>query len=91
MPVPKFFLDAVSVVGYNLFSMATEQNESRPKTAIGIRIREVRKSKNKSLTEVEGIDASNLSKYELGKLTPDLATLERIAAGLGVAVRELLP
>lgn len=46
-----------------------------------------------SLEDLQGrckIDKSNISKYELGRVTPDFKTIERLAEGLGVPVRDVL-
>lgn len=51
----------------------------------------IRKRKNmqqKELAEKAGVDLSYLNKIENGKFSPSLAMLEKIAATLGVEVKE---
>lgn len=59
---------------------------------IYILIRELRKSKNISLRELEsltGISKGHLSKIERQSIDPSLSTLVRIATALKVKVEEL--
>lgn len=59
---------------------------------IYILIRELRRSKNISLRELEkltGISKGNLSKIERQSIDPSLSTLVRIATALKVKVEEL--
>lgn len=62
------------------------------KELLGLRIRELRKSKGLSqdqLSEQIGIDAKHLSRIELGKSFPYMETLEGIAKALGVEIKDL--
>ena len=60
---------------------------------LGIRIREIRKSKNISIEEIAykaGLDAQNLRKYELGKQEMRVSMLKRIADAFEISVSELV-
>lgn len=60
---------------------------------LGLRIREYRKSSNKSIEEIAykaGIDAQNLRKYELGKQEMRVSMLKRIADAFEISVSELM-
>ena len=60
---------------------------------LGLRIREYRKSSNKSIEEIAykaGIDAQNLRKYELGKQEMRVSMLKRIADAFEISVSELV-
>lgn len=60
---------------------------------LGLRIRELRKSKNISIEEIAfkaGIDAQNLRKYELGKQEMRISMLKRIADAFEVRVSDLV-
>ncbi len=62
------------------------------KELLGLRIRELRKSKGLSqeqLSEKIGIDSKHLSRIELGKSFPYMETLEGIAKALEVEMKEL--
>lgn len=58
-------------------------------------ILDARKSKNitqKELSEITGISQADISRLENGNANPSLATLKRVAAGLGMAVKiEFIP
>jgi transcriptional regulator with XRE-family HTH domain len=59
---------------------------------LGLNIRRIRESKNMTqleLAEKVGLTNTSLSQMEKGKMTPSLATLERIAAVLGVPISDL--
>ena len=59
---------------------------------LGSRIKVIRKSRGLSqekLAEKVLIDSKFLSQLELGKRNPSLGTVQKIAQGLGVPVREL--
>ena len=59
---------------------------------IGIKIRELRKSKNFSLQDLAykiGMEKSNLSIIENGRSNPQLLTYFKIASALGVGLNEL--
>ena len=60
---------------------------------IGERIKKIRKEKGltqKSLGEKCGINEVQIRHYEIGKSTPKISTIEKIASGLGVSVTDLL-
>lgn len=62
-------------------------------TDVGARIRAYRKKKGLSLTELSnrtGIAASNLSSIELGKSSPTLSTLIKIAAAFNLRAGQFL-
>jgi transcriptional regulator with XRE-family HTH domain len=62
-------------------------------TNVGSRIRAYRKKRRLSLTELSsrtGIAASNLSSIELGKTTPTLSTLIKIAAAFNMRAGQFL-
>ena len=44
----------------------------------------------RALGEKAGVDWSQINKIELGKVSPRLDTLERLAKALGVSVRDLI-
>ncbi len=52
------------------------------------RIREERKLSVRTLATVTGFSASFISQVETGQASPSIASLERIAAGLGVSLAE---
>ena len=59
---------------------------------LGLRIKELRKSRKLSqelLSERIGIDPKFLSRIEVGKGSPSLETLEKIAGELRVEIKEL--
>lgn len=58
-----------------------------------LRLREVRKRKGLSIRGLAAkakVGFSTVYRIEAGKVTPDLATLEKLAKALGVPVTELL-
>ena len=60
---------------------------------MGLRLREIREKKGLSLrqlAEKAGVDWSAINRIELGKATPKLATLEKLAEALGVSLRTLI-
>ena len=60
---------------------------------VGKKIREVRESKNLSqqaLADMCNFEKSNMSRIEAGKNNLTLKTLEKIANGLGVKIKDLL-
>ena len=60
---------------------------------IGARIRAARKQsglKQQELSEAVGIEPESLSRIETGKLKPSRATVEQVAAHLGIKVGQLL-
>jgi transcriptional regulator with XRE-family HTH domain len=60
---------------------------------VGKKIREVRESKNLSqqaLADMCNFEKSNMSRIEAGKNNLTLKTLEKIAIGLGVKIKDLL-
>lgn len=62
------------------------------KELLGLRIRELRKSKGLNqdqLSEKIGIDPKHLSRVELGKSFPYMETLEAVAKALEVEIRDL--
>ena len=73
---------------------ANDQNTIPPYCILlGLRIREYRKSTNKSIEEIAykaGIDAQNLRKYELGKQEMRVSMLKRIADAFEISVSELV-
>ena len=56
---------------------------------------DARKSRNltqKQLAEITGIDQADISKLENGNANPSLRTLQRLAAGMGLAMKvEFVP
>ncbi len=60
---------------------------------MGLRLPAVRKKKGLSLrqlAEKSGVAFGAINRIELGKTTPRLETLERLAKALGVSVRDLI-
>lgn len=60
---------------------------------MGLRLRQIREKKGlslRALAEKAGVDWSAINRIELGKTTPKFATLEKLAQGLGVSVRDLI-
>lgn len=58
-----------------------------------LRLRKLREAKGLSLrmlAERVGVDFTEINRIELGKVTPRLATLEKLAKALGVSVRDLI-
>jgi transcriptional regulator with XRE-family HTH domain len=71
--------------------MAKNTDENLLRT-IGLRIRELRKSKNLSIQEVAyriGMEKSNLSVIENGRSNPQLLTYAKIASALGIQLKDL--
>ena len=67
---------------------------SPPRPVARTRIREARKRAGltqEQLAAKAGITQSHLSRLELGKYVPTLATLERLARALRIPLSELLP
>lgn len=67
---------------------------SPPRPAARTRIREARKRAGltqEQLASRAGITQSHLSRLELGKYVPTLATLERLARALRIPLSALLP
>jgi len=61
------------------------------KKLIGLRIKELRKSKNytqEKLAELINLDISSISKVEQGLSTPSIPTFEKIAQTLGVEIKD---
>lgn len=61
---------------------------------VGEKIKHARKAKHltqKELGEKCGINEANIRKYESGRQSPKLDTLQRIAAGLKIPVEDLIP
>jgi len=54
-------------------------------------LRALRGWSQKQLADASGVDRSQISRYELGKETPSLRTLERLAAGVGLPSSLLAP
>lgn len=64
-----------------------------PKNSLGDRIRELRKQRGMTLTQLAGLaklSASNLSKIETGKISVNFETVNRFAEGLGVPIASLV-
>jgi transcriptional regulator with XRE-family HTH domain len=62
--------------------------------AIGMKIRDVRVSKNytqESFANSIGVDYSQINRMELGKVNFTVSTLSRIASELGVSISKLIP
>ena len=62
------------------------------KELLGARIKELRKARRLSqdqLSEKVNIDPKHLSRIEVGKSYPSLATLEKIAKALNVEIKDL--
>lgn len=62
------------------------------KKLFGLRLREIRKSKGltqEEICDITGIDVSNYSKMETGKITPSLASLQRLITLAGFVPNEL--
>ena len=60
---------------------------------LGLRIKEIRKSKKLSQEDLayeQNISLSQIARIETGKLNPTICTLKKIADGLSVDVFELL-
>ncbi len=60
---------------------------------MGLRLRQIREKKGlslRTLAEKAGVDWSAINRIELGKATPKLATLEKLAKALGVSTRDLI-
>ncbi len=60
---------------------------------VGKRLRAVRTARRLTLEQLgaaSGVPSESLSRFELGKTTPSLGTLERIAGGLGMSVAALI-
>ena len=58
-----------------------------------IRLAEIRKSKGLSqdqLSKLSGVGRVTIARIETGKISPNLQTLEKLAAALGVCVCELI-
>ncbi len=67
---------------------------SRRRPAARTRIREARKRAGLTQEELAaraGLTQSHLSRLELGKYVPTLATLERLARALRIPLPDLLP
>ena len=61
--------------------------------SMGLRLRRIREAKGLSLRELAagaGVDYTEINRIELGKVTPRLATLEKLAKALGVSLRDLI-
>lgn len=54
------------------------------------RIRKEKGLTQKALSELTGIAESTIRRYEAKTLNPKISTLEKLAAGLGVTVYELM-
>ena len=60
---------------------------------VGIRIRSIRMKKGLTQADLAarvGTSQAKISHYELGTKQPEIVTLDRVAAGLGVEISELL-
>jgi transcriptional regulator with XRE-family HTH domain len=60
---------------------------------MGLRLRQLREQKGlsvRALAEKAGVDFSAINRIELGKSTPKLSTLEKLAKTLGVSIRDLI-
>ena len=60
---------------------------------MGILLRQLREKKGlsvRALADKAGVAWTAINRMELGKTTPRLATLEKLAKALGVAVRDLI-
>jgi len=60
---------------------------------LGEQIRQARKAAGltlRALAELIGADAASISRWETGKVSPTWATVERIALGLGLPLKELV-
>ena len=63
------------------------------KGVFSIRLAEIRKSKGLSqdqLSKLSGVGRVTIARIETGKISPNLQTLEKLAAALGVCVCELI-
>ncbi|MDX8394759.1 MAG: helix-turn-helix domain-containing protein [Mariprofundales bacterium] len=61
----------------------------RPMQNINVKIKALREQKSlsqRALAEVAGISAASLSQLEAGHASPSVATLEKLADGLGIAI-----
>ncbi len=60
---------------------------------MGLRLRQLREAKKPSLRDLAvkgGVDFTEINRIELGKVTPRLAALEKLANALGVSVKALI-
>jgi transcriptional regulator with XRE-family HTH domain len=60
---------------------------------MGLRLRAIREKKGlslRALADRSGVAFGAINRIELGKTTPRLETLERLAKALGVSVRDLI-
>lgn len=75
-------------------SVARRADDRPPHSALGSRIRAIRKAKNLSLTEVSasaGVSVAMLSRVERGKSTPSLKVLEKLRVALDLTMGDLFP
>lgn len=62
------------------------------KRQFGLRLKEIRKSKGltqEEICEITGIDVSNYSKMETGKIMPSLASLQKLVLHAGFVPNEM--
>ena len=69
-------------------------NDNHVRAALGRRIRQLRKAKGLTQTELGdrsgGIKTGEISRFETAQRTPSIETLARLATGLNVSLPELL-
>jgi transcriptional regulator with XRE-family HTH domain len=69
--------------------MVSAKQEGRKQMKIR-EIREEKRMSRKDLAQKAGIGVHSVERYELGQRSPTVATLEKIAAALGVEARDLV-